>query len=52
MPRGQYVRVPKPKHEDVSRETIEQLAARIADLERRIEAANEYFRRGYVPPSV
>lgn len=25
---------------------------RIADLERRLEKANEYFQKGYVPPNV
>jgi hypothetical protein len=47
MPKGQYERKPKPDEPDLAA-----LEARIADLERRLEAANDYFRRGYVPPSV
>lgn len=51
MPRGVYQRknqaapMPEPPPEP-------SLEARIADLERRLEKANEYFQKGYVPPNV
>lgn len=32
--------------------SIYDLELRIADLERRLEKANEYFQKGYVPPNV
>ena len=34
------------------RGAIDALVSRVADLERRLIQANEYFAKGYIPPAV
>jgi hypothetical protein len=51
MPKGVYQRIPNthPIGESLAETNrLEQLEARIADLERRLELANEKLAKGYV----
>jgi hypothetical protein len=55
MPKGQYERKPKPPiagHTEALWAELSLAIERIADLERRLVQANEYFAKGYIPPNV